>query len=92
MLYFSGEDHLDTARAYYGLGCALKHLGCTEKALEKLIKAQEILNHVHASDHDTERTEQEINALRGSAKIELSCQKLQQVHIENYGVSCHGVC
>ena len=79
MLYFSGEDHLDTARSYYGLGCALKHSGCTEEALENFIRARGIQIRILAPKHDMEITEQEINALQGSARTELPCRKLQQM-------------
>ncbi|KAJ7384471.1 hypothetical protein OS493_021100 [Desmophyllum pertusum] len=37
--FLLGDDHLDTARAYYGLGCALGALGSTEDALENLNRA-----------------------------------------------------
>ena len=63
---FSGDDNLDTARAYYGLGCALKELGSTQEALKNLKKAREIQYRVIASKEDIERTEQEINSLRGN--------------------------
>ena len=74
---FSGDDNLDTARAYYGLGCALKELGSTQEALKNLKKAREIQYHVIASKEDIERTEQEIKgmsacSLRASSPIRAS--------------------
>ena len=52
---------MDTARAFYGVGCALGALGSTEEALEFLNRAREIQMRFHASKHDIEKTEQEIN-------------------------------
>ena len=75
---FSGDDNLDTARAYYGLGCALKELGSTQEASKNLKKAREIQYRVIASKEDIERTEQEINSLRGN----VACCMLQEVHLE----------
>jgi len=57
----SGDEHLDTARAYYGVGCALGALGSTEEALEHFNRAREIQYRLHASKHDIDKTEQEIN-------------------------------
>ena len=51
---------MDTARAFYGVGCALGALGSTEEALEHLNRALEIQIRFHASKHDIEKTEQEI--------------------------------
>ena len=61
--YLSGEDHLDTARAYYGLGCALGALGSIDEALENLNKACRIQHHVLASKHEIEKTKKEIKVL-----------------------------
>jgi len=77
-LNFSGDDNLDTARAYYGLGCALKELGSTQEALKNLKKAREIQYRVIASKEDIERTEQEINSLRGND----ACRMLQELQLE----------
>ena len=52
---------MDTARAFYGVGCALGALGSTEEALENLNKAYEIQKRFHASKQDIDKTEQEIN-------------------------------
>ena len=52
---------MDTARAYYGVGCALGALGLTEEALEHLNRAHEILYYLHASKYDIAKTEQEIS-------------------------------
>lgn len=80
---FSGDDNLDTARAYYGLGCALKGLGSTQEALENFKKALEIQCRVIASKEDIERTKQEINSLRGSdVRAESTCRRLQELHLE----------
>ena len=80
---FSGDDNLDTARAYYGLGCALKALGSTQEALENLKKARDIQCRVIASKEDIERTEQEINSLRGNdVRAESTCRMLQELHLE----------
>ena len=43
------------------MGCALGALGSTEEALEHLNRAHEIQMRFHASKHDIEKTEQEIN-------------------------------
>ena len=66
----SGDAHLDTARAYYGVGCALGALGSTEEALEHLNKAREMQYHLHASKQDIDKTEQEINCLHGRPRAE----------------------
>lgn len=82
-MYFSGDDNLDTARAYYGLGCALKGLGSIQEALENFKKAREIQYRVIASKEDIERTEQEINSLRGSdVRAESPCCMFQELHLE----------
>ena len=51
---------MDTARAFYGVGCALGALGSTEEALEYLKRALEIQIRFHASKQDIKKTEQEI--------------------------------
>ena len=80
---FSGDDNLDTARGYYGLGCALEELGSTQEALKNLKKALEIQYRAIASKEDIERTEQEINSLRGNdAMAESAYRMLQEVHLE----------
>ena len=89
--YFLGEDHLDTARAYYGLGCAHEALGSTDEALENLNKAHNVQVRFLASKQDIERTEEKINSLRGRVRTESPCRMLQHMHIENYGVACHSV-
>ena len=65
IIFFAGEEHLDTARAYYGLGCALRILGSTTEALENLRKAYHIQVRSHASQQDKERTERELQHLSG---------------------------
>ena len=89
--YLSGEDHLDTARAYYGLGCALGALGSTDEALENLNKACRIQHRVLASKHEIEKTEKEINSLRGRVRPESPCRMLQRMHVGNFGVNGHNV-
>ncbi|XP_068740177.1 uncharacterized protein [Montipora capricornis] len=59
-----GEDHLDTARAYYGLGCALGVLGSTEEALRNLRKAYGVQTRFHASRQDIEKTKSELDSLQ----------------------------
>ena len=54
---------MNTARAFYGVGCALGALGSTEEALEYLNRAYEIQQRFHASKYDIEKTEQEIRFL-----------------------------
>ena len=85
LLYFSGDDHLDTARAYYGLGCALGALGSMEDALENLNRAREVQVRFIASEQDINKTEQEINRLRGRerTRAESPCLMLQQLYISN---------
>ena len=61
LICVSGDQHLDFARAFYGVGCALGALSSTEEALEYLNRAHEIQKRFHASKHDIEKTEQEIN-------------------------------
>ncbi|KAJ7388574.1 hypothetical protein OS493_036802 [Desmophyllum pertusum] len=68
--FLLGDDHLDTARAYYGVGCALGALGSTEDALENLNRAREVQVRFIASKQDINKTEQEINRLRGREKNE----------------------
>ena len=68
----SGEEHLDTARAYYGVGCALGALGSTEEALEHLNRARAIQYHLHASKHDIAKTEQEIHWFTSKNKIRVA--------------------
>ena len=87
LFYFSGENHRDTARAYYGLGCALGALGSTEEALENLKKARNIQVRVLASEHDIKKTDNEINSLGGRARTGSPCRMLQEMHIENHGVT-----
>ena len=88
-MFLKGDDHLDTARAYYGLGCALGALGSTEEALENLTRAREIQVRFHASQQDIDKTEQEINRLRGRTRAESPCRMLQQMYIQNYGQARH---
>lgn len=64
ILRFSGEEHLDTARAYYGLGCALADLGSLDEAVENLSKAYRLQIRFHASKEDIDRTKQEIDRLQ----------------------------
>lgn len=82
---------MDTARAYYGVGCALGALGSTEEALENLNRAREVQCHFHASKHDIDKTEQEINRLRGRTRAESPCQMLQQMYLQNSSVTGHNV-
>ena len=77
---------MDTARAYYGLGCTLGALGSTEEALENLNRAHEVQKRFYASEHDIDKTEQEINRLRGKR-----CRMLQQMILENNIVTGHNV-
>ena len=79
---------MDTARAYYGLGRALGALGSTDDALESLNKARSIQVRVLASQHDIDKTEKEINSLRGRERAESPCRMLQQMQIENRGAFC----
>ena len=83
ILYITGDEHLDTARAYYGVGCALRALGSTEEALENLNKARQIQTRFHASKQDINKTEQEINCLHGRRIEEVPCQMLQQMYVQN---------
>ena len=75
-LDISGDEHLDTARAYYGVGCVLGALGSTEEALENLNRAREIQTRFLASEQDIEKTEQEINRLHGRTRAEVPFQML----------------
>lgn len=84
-----GDDHLDTARAYYGVGCALGALGLTDKALENLSKAHEVQVRFFASKQDIDKTNQEINRLRGRTRAQSPCRMLQQLYIQNCGVTGH---
>lgn len=86
--FLLGDEHLDTARAYYGLGRALGALGSTDDALESLNKARSIQVRVLASQHDIDKTEKEINSLRGRERAESPCRMLQQMQIENRGAFC----
>ena len=70
MLCFSGDDHLDTARAYYGLGCALADLGSSDEALKNLNKAYGVQVRFHASKQDIDKTSQKINILQGRQMME----------------------
>ena len=81
MLYILGDNHLDTARAYYGLGCALGVLGSTKEALENVKKAREVQVRVAASEQDIDKTEQEMNRLRGRLRVDSPCLMLQQMCI-----------
>ncbi|XP_029209365.2 uncharacterized protein LOC114973110 [Acropora millepora] len=59
-----GEEHLDTARAYYGLGCSLGILGSITEAIENLEKAKKIQVHSHASQQHRESTQSELQYWR----------------------------
>ena len=87
----SGDDHLDSARAYYGVGCALGALGSTDEALENLDKARDVQVRFLASRQDIDKTEQEINRLRGKARPESPCRMLQQMFIQNCDVTGQSV-
>ena len=56
------------------MGCALEELGSTQEALKNLKKALEIQYRAIASKEDIERTEQEINSLRGMSDFLLGLQ------------------
>lgn len=80
-MYILGDNHLDTARAYYGLGCALGILGSTEEALENMKKAREIQIRFAASEQDIDKTNQEMNRLRGRVTMDFPCFKVEQMYI-----------
>ena len=63
---------MDTARAYYGVGCALGALGSTEEALEHLNRAREIQYHLYASKQDIAKTEQEIHWFTSKIRVTMS--------------------
>ncbi|XP_044163058.1 uncharacterized protein LOC122947653 [Acropora millepora] len=66
--FLLGEEHLDTARAYYGLGCSLGILGSIAEAMENLKKALQIQVHrSHASQQDIKRTQCELQRWKGYA-------------------------
>nr|XP_058950724.1 uncharacterized protein LOC131778323 [Pocillopora verrucosa] len=79
--YLLGDNHLDTARAYYGLGCALGALGSIEEALENIKKAREIQIRFAASEQDINKTNQEMNRLRGRVTMDFPCFKVEQMYI-----------
>ncbi|KAL9986205.1 hypothetical protein ACROYT_G000311 [Oculina patagonica] len=87
--FLLGDDHLDTARAYYGVGCALGALGSTDEALENLNRALGVQVRFHASKQDIDKTNQEINRLRGRTRAESPCRMLQQMYIQNCVVTGH---
>lgn len=72
---------MDTARAYYGLGCALGALDSTEEALQNLKKAREIQIRFAASEQDIHRTNQEMNRLKGRVTVDLPGLVVQQMYI-----------
>ena len=80
---FTGEDHPDTARAYYRLGCSLGALGDTTKALEMLNKGFKIQLCVHSSKHDIERSWQEINSIQGNKGRDPPYTMLQSMCLGN---------
>lgn len=80
-MYILGDNHLDTARAYYGLGCALGALGSTEEALENIKKAREIQIRFAASEQDIDKTNQEMNRLRGRVTMDFPCFQVEQMYI-----------
>ncbi|PFX34919.1 uncharacterized protein LOC111319657 [Stylophora pistillata] len=79
--YLLGDNHVDTARAYYGLGCALGALDSTEEALQNLKKAREIQIRFAASEQDIHRTNQEMNRLKGRVTVDLPGLVVQQMYI-----------
>ena len=59
---------MDTARAFYGVGCVLGALGSTEEGLEYFNRALEIQKRFHASKRDIKKTKQEIKWFKSKNK------------------------
>ncbi|XP_068740412.1 uncharacterized protein [Montipora capricornis] len=86
-----GEDHLDTARAYYGLGCALEVLGSTEEALKNLSKAYRVQTRFHASPQDIKKTKRELDRLQEVVRLQKDRMPNHVAAIEELLVNCHVV-
>ena len=84
---------MDTARAFYGVGCALGALGSTEEALEHLNRALEIQIRFNASENDIKKTEQEIIWFASKNKSRVAeytkcfdCMYLQRNSVTGYNI------
>ena len=82
---------MDTARAYYGLGCALEVLGSTEEALKNLSKAYRVQTRFHASPQDIKKTKRELDRLQEVVRLQKDRMPNHVAAIEELLVNCHVV-